>query len=220
MPKDPAFLFYHHDFLIGTEFLSAEETGLYIRILCHLADKGRLSLEHMKSICKGYDFSANLKDKFLMDDEGFYYNERLRKEVEKRRLHSEHQRNNANMRWHSSGIAMAMPLENRNRNRNDISNKGVVKGVPDFLETLKTNLAYKHINLEVELARMDAWLLAHKGRLKTKRFIINWLNRIEVPIKPQTKTVIKIAAHVVPDPKERSKVADLIHQTTTKIGVK
>ncbi len=57
----------------------------------------------------------------------------------------------------------------------------------NFLETLKTNIAYKHINLEIELGKMDAWLAAHKGRQKTKRFVLNWLNKIEVPIPTQAK---------------------------------
>lgn len=52
----------------------------------------------------------------------------------------------------------------------------------DFLTFLKTNIAYSHINIEIELAKMDAWLSAHPGRQKTKKFIINWLNKIEKPI--------------------------------------
>ena len=204
MAKDPAFLFYHHDFLIGTEFMSAEETGLYIRILCHLADKGRLSLEHMQSICKGYAFSTNLKNKFLQDSDGLFYNERLRKEVEKRQLYSESRRKNAK--------AYAEHMGNRNENR-DIDSKGIVKG--DFIETLKANIAYKHINIEIELAKMDAWLALprNKGRKKTDRFILNWLNKIDKPIntkseaRPQTrKDHIKERPH---DPA----VAAMIHQT-------
>lgn len=49
----------------------------------------------------------------------------------------------------------------------------------DFIASLKSSIAYKHINIDIELARMDAWLLAHKGKQKTRRFIVNWLNRIE-----------------------------------------
>lgn len=53
-----------------------------------------------------------------------------------------------------------------------------------WLETLKSNIAYKHIHLEAELAKMDAWLTTAKGarRQKTRSFIISWLNRIEKPI--------------------------------------
>jgi hypothetical protein len=52
----------------------------------------------------------------------------------------------------------------------------------DFIPSLKANPAYQHINVDMELAKMDAWLSANKGRQKTKRFIVNWLNKIEKPI--------------------------------------
>lgn len=57
-------------------------------------------------------------------------------------------------------------------------------GVTDaeFLEALRTNPAYAHIALEAELAKMDAWLLTHPGRQKTRRFVVNWLNKIERPV--------------------------------------
>jgi len=50
-----------------------------------------------------------------------------------------------------------------------------------FLESLKSNTAYTHINLEWELGKMDTWLAlpAHKGRKKTQRFVLNWLNKID-----------------------------------------
>lgn len=51
-----------------------------------------------------------------------------------------------------------------------------------FIESLKSNPAYKHINIEKELYRIDEWLKRHPGRVKTRRFIINWLMRIEVPL--------------------------------------
>lgn len=54
----------------------------------------------------------------------------------------------------------------------------------DFLTSIKANPAYRHINIENELAKMDAWLLTHKGRQKTPRFVVNWLNKIEKPLDP------------------------------------
>lgn len=115
MAQDPAFLFYYQDFLIGTEFMSAEETGLYIRILCHMADKGKLSLRHIQSICKGYAFTENIKEKFLVDKEGFFFNKRLRHEVEKRRLYAESRRKNA------KAYAKHMENENENINNNNVN---------------------------------------------------------------------------------------------------
>lgn len=64
----------------------------------------------------------------------------------------------------------------------------------DFLETIKANPAYKHIDVDNELAKMDAWLSTRPGRKKSRQFVLNWLNRIEKPIgpaaaKPAAKTV-------------------------------
>lgn len=55
---------------------------------------------------------------------------------------------------------------------------------PDFVEQIKQNPAYMGIDVDRELSKMDAWLLTPKGKgkKKTPRFILNWLNRIEVPI--------------------------------------
>jgi hypothetical protein len=51
-----------------------------------------------------------------------------------------------------------------------------------FLESLKKNPSYTNIDINHELSKMDAWLSAHPGRKKTKRFIVNWLNKVEVPL--------------------------------------
>ena len=52
-----------------------------------------------------------------------------------------------------------------------------------FFEKLRNNPGYKGIDIERELAKMDAWFLtpAARGRKKTRRFIVNWLNRIDCP---------------------------------------
>ena len=42
MAKDPAFLFYPSDFLTGTMFMTDEQVGKYIRLLCAQHQKGHL----------------------------------------------------------------------------------------------------------------------------------------------------------------------------------
>jgi hypothetical protein len=49
----------------------------------------------------------------------------------------------------------------------------------DFLKILKTNPAYKGIDIDRELGKMDTWLLANPGRQKTRRFIVRWLNKAD-----------------------------------------
>jgi transposase-like protein len=48
------------------------------------------------------------------------------------------------------------------------------------MDSLKTH--YPHLNVESESRKMDAWLSTRRGKLKTRRFVVNWLNRIDAPI--------------------------------------
>jgi hypothetical protein len=38
------------------------------------------------------------------------------------------------------------------------------------------------VDFDQAIVKMDAWLLAHPGRKKTRRFIVNWLNKIDKPM--------------------------------------
>lgn len=122
MAKDPAFLFYYQDFLVGTEFMTVEEVGIYIRMLCHMADKGKLSKQHMINICKTYDFTENLQSKFKIDEDGFYFNERLLAEVEKRRKYTESRRNNKLGKQHMINICKSYDKHMENENEININN--------------------------------------------------------------------------------------------------
>jgi hypothetical protein len=84
MAKDPAFLFYSADFMIGTMLLSMEEKGQYITLLCAMHQTGRLTVEDMENVlhCK---VSKNVLEKFKKDSENKYYSERLEKETNKRK---------------------------------------------------------------------------------------------------------------------------------------
>ena len=75
----------------------------------------------------------------------------------------------------------------RSKRRGEENKKRVPPDIslaPVFLETLRKNPAYNGIDLNRELSKMDAWLStpAARGRKKTKRFVVNWLNRIDVPL--------------------------------------
>lgn len=82
MAKDPAFLFYTNDFISGTQFFTNEEVGLYIRLLCAQHQHGRLNKKQVKIICNSLDI--DVLNKFSIDEQGLYFNERLESEIEKR----------------------------------------------------------------------------------------------------------------------------------------
>tara|TARA_B100001093_G_scaffold113967_1_gene106263 strand:- start:405 stop:1112 length:708 start_codon:yes stop_codon:yes gene_type:complete len=120
MSKDPAFLFYSSDFLTGVSDLTMEERGQFITLLCLQHQKGALSEKLMRLQCGGIP-NADVLAKFRIDKNGFYYNERIEHEKDRRAKHSAKQRDNAYKRWNkdnntskqtlSNGNAMAMPLE-------------------------------------------------------------------------------------------------------------
>lgn len=88
--KDPAFLFYSNDFLSGTMLMSNEEVGIYIKLLCLQHQQGHLKEEDMLSI----GATKKVFSKFIKDEEGNYYNERLEYEANKRKAYSESRKNN------------------------------------------------------------------------------------------------------------------------------
>lgn len=115
--KDPAFLFYSSDFLTGTMFMTDEQVGMYIRLLSAQHQNGRLTEKHMLSICKTHD--EEVFSKFIKDEAGMYYNERLEIESNKRAKFTESRRNNAkgNKKEESNKASaehMLMHMENEN----------------------------------------------------------------------------------------------------------
>jgi len=61
----------------------------------------------------------------------------------------------------------------------------------DWLKTVKANMAYAHINVDLEMSKMDLWLDTHPGRKKTRRFILMWLNRIDAPVDNLTPNGVR-----------------------------
>jgi hypothetical protein len=96
MAKDPAFLFYPGDFMMGTMLLSMEEKGQYITLLSVMHQQGRLTNEEVEIVIKGKP-SQKLASKFKIDDDGLWFNERLEVETEKRKRFTESRRNSLNI---------------------------------------------------------------------------------------------------------------------------
>jgi uncharacterized protein YdaU (DUF1376 family) len=91
MAKDPAILFYTSDFISGTITMTDEQRGQYILLLCLQHQKGFLTEKDMLKICNSYDEDIWCK---FVNDNGKYYNQRLKDEAEKRQKYSESRRDN------------------------------------------------------------------------------------------------------------------------------
>lgn len=169
MAKDPAFLFYYQDFLVGTEFMEEHEVGIYIRLLCHQADKGRLSEKHMLSICKAYGFTKSIKEKFVKDKDGLYYNERLELEIQKRRKYSESRRNNA-----KSVKAYAQHMENENEDVN--------KDINSFKEEVKRSSRWPMLKDVIEYFEGKLYPKEEAETFWNHYESIGWVNGNGIPI--------------------------------------
>ena len=92
MGKDPAFLFYPNDWLGGTIGMTFEEKGAYMELLMMQFNRGHMT-EHMIGQVVGQNW-LTLKSKFIQDENGLWYNERLDEEKNKRQAYTESRRNN------------------------------------------------------------------------------------------------------------------------------
>jgi len=193
--KDPAFLFYPNDFTTGTQFFSDEQVGVYIRILCAMHQHGHLSKRQMQSLCGGIadaDAVAEVWNKFKIDDKGLFFNERLDNEINKRQTHSLKQRENALMRWHKSGKANAMPLENENENENEIinelnNNKKVSKNLKPSLDEVRQYCAERNRGIDAEkfwnYYESNGWKVGKNTMKSWKAAIHTWEKNNVQPTK-------------------------------------
>ena len=191
MSKDPAFLFYSSDFLTGTMFLTNEQIGIFIRLLCVQHQKGRLREKDMLKICKTYD--EDVFEMFTKDDENLFYNERLEAEVNKRKAYSESRRNNRKNKTTppkntSLTFVKHMENENENENVNRNRNKSNIPTEEEFLEY--ATVIYKQLEKDFEpfkfpvLAKYTTWI--DNG----------WKNGHNKPIKNWKNTLNNTIPHI------------------------
>jgi uncharacterized protein YdaU (DUF1376 family) len=92
MAKDPAFLFYPNDWIGGTMGMTFEEKGAYMELLMTQFNRGHMTT-HMIGQVVGQIWEK-IQDKFIKDDNGLWYNERLEEEKLKRQNFTKSRRNN------------------------------------------------------------------------------------------------------------------------------
>lgn len=159
MAKDPAFLFYSSDFLVGTLTMSDEQVGKYIRLLCLQHQKSILSEKDMLNICKSYD--KDIYDKFQKIETG-YVNERLLQETIKRSKYSESRRNNRTQKNICKSYDEHMENESENINKDISSSLLLSSSLPKFEFTFD--------ELKTEFTNSDQWietLMRGNTKLKT-----------------------------------------------------
>jgi len=170
MSKDPAFLFYPSDFLSGTMFFTDEQTGKYIRLLCAQHQHGSLTQDQMMFICKSYD--SAIWAKFDKDDDGNFFQHRLKEEIEKRVKYCESRGNNKRGKTKLNDMKNISKscdddMGNRNRNEDTIGvekSKTIQERIEDFKAKIN-ELNHGFTNGQLE-AFITYWTVINPGDRK------------------------------------------------------
>jgi uncharacterized protein YdaU (DUF1376 family) len=94
--KDPAFLFYPNDYIGGTLGLTFEQKGAYVELLMMQFNRGHMTYDMIAQMLgqKMDNIWSAIENKFKIDENGLYFNERLELEQNKRKAYSDSRRNN------------------------------------------------------------------------------------------------------------------------------
>lgn len=200
MAKDPAFLFYPGDFLVGTYTMSFEDKGRYITILAMMHQQGRLDEETIRFLVGS--ISVKLKSKFSIDENGLWYNKRLEEEIEKRNNFTESRRINGSKGGRpkskkASGKPLGKPKKNLSENRN------INRNIIEYLNK-STSSNYKHTTkktIDLIKARLNEGFTEDDFMkvidIKTK----HWLNDTKMSeyLRPETLFGTKFESYLNSD---------------------
>lgn len=198
-PKDPAFLFYPSDFIMGTMRMTYEQKGKYIQLLCMQHDLHELTQSDIDFVLTQND--SIVLSKFVKTESGTYYNQRLRFESDKRKLYSESRRNNRVKKTDTSNVTLGnkdmidisksydehMVNENVIINTNDLQDdfKDGVKGKKHFKKpTIDYLEMYKYeIKSPVDVSEFydyyesNGWKVGREGMKDWKATFRNWTRK-------------------------------------------
>lgn len=156
MGKDPAFMLYSQDFLVGVSDLTMEERGQYITMLCLQHQKGHLTKKNIQ-IAVG-NVSEDVMNKFIQDENEMYYNETLENLIHKREAYSQSRSENGK----KGGRPRKEPLKNQEKticlpyakayeNHSEIENENinVIKDIVNYLNK-KLGTRYKYSTKDIQ----------------------------------------------------------------------
>lgn len=212
MGRDPAILFYPQDFLVGVEFFTNEEIGAYIKTLCHQADKWSLTEKQIKVIAGNNSVFNAIIEKFKQDEDGKFYNEKMREVQLKRKEYSEKQSKRIQDYWdkkksntvelprNNNGSTVVVPVENGNGNGNGNEDKDIIESVIEDKKENKKSLDYldsnidnfridefEDIDIDKEYKKFRDWL---KSKGKTyKDYSAGFRNWLRSEFTPQKQVV-------------------------------
>lgn len=211
MAKLPYMQFFPSDYSRDTRCLSLAARGVWMDVLCTLwnAPKrgqktltlegwaGEIGKPEPEVSALLLDLESNGIGKFIHETDGkltiisrrMIRDERERKGAAKRK---QYQRDKSESRFshtvsHSDVTGIYQKSEDRSKKEEEKKSapvRATVASDEEFWESLKVSPAYRHVNFEIENGKMDVWLALpqNKHRMKTRKFILNWLNKVEKPV--------------------------------------
>lgn len=201
MAKDPAVLFYTSDFLSGTAMFTDAQAGKYIRLLCIQHQSGGISKDYFD---ENVPQDSPVRLKFVLESDGFYRNDRMKIEAEKRKKFVKSRHDNlkktkdqtSHMEAHMSAH-MKHHMENENVNRNINDNKGIGgMGEKGFFEKSIDDEIWQEVVMRTcDISNPVTWIIKfndhavateeHYNTIKDwRRHCVNW---IKLEIKKQKK---------------------------------
>jgi hypothetical protein len=164
--------------------MSMEQKGKFITLLCIQHQKGHMIEKDMLQICGTYD--EDIFSKFKKDNDGKFYNERLKEEVEKRKAYSESRRNNRKKKEDMIDISKTyvQHMENENENENVIKEKKVSVFKKPTIEDVKTYMKELGMNDISERwmshYESNGWLVGKNKMKDWKASVRTWkLNNLQ-----------------------------------------
>ncbi len=145
MTKDPAFLFYPSDFLMGVMLMNNTDVGIYIKTLCLLHQHGGYLSQKKLETALGL-LPVSVIEKLQKNENDELYSRRLIEESIKRNTYCDSRRKNIQKRYEKSTYEPTyvttdvVHMENRNRNRNkdlNINNNGIIN---TDIDTVSNNI--------------------------------------------------------------------------------
>ena len=201
MAKDPAVLFYTSDFLSGTAMFTDAQAGKYIRLLCIQHQSGGINKDYFD---EQVPQDSPVRLKFVLETDGFYRNDRMKIEAEKRKkfVKSRHdnlsnpKKKQPHMDTHMKPH-MDTHMENENENRNINDNKGIGGvGEKGFFEKSVNDEGWQEVVMRTcKINNPVFWInefndhaIATQEHYNTiadfRRHCVNW---IKIELKKQTK---------------------------------
>lgn len=147
MEKDPAVLFYTADFLTGVAGFTMEERGQYITLLSLQHQTGHLTEKTIR--LQVGSVSVDVMKKFVMDEDGLYYNEVMDRRIEERRKFVDSRKVNGSLggrpkrnekpNGKPNGYPIGKPTDNLLEDENENRNKDTIEvRIEKFKEKVNT----------------------------------------------------------------------------------